>query len=228
MKKNLFIAVIFMAILPYFGKGFQSSCFAQSMASESLWDKADETGYYGRYSCDYCGEVFEGNDQDELDTELGNHIWEEHYEELTGDYSDDDSYDNDEPNPSPTPGEYNDSYIDVINIEYAADVAQWTGIDNKQNFLNKYNSYSGKYVSGNIISLSNFINFIQAQYGAQRIYNLDTVTNNNYNYDYFVLYKFNDSGSFHYFHILTMYDYIDPTKSYEYIFIFNLDEIILY
>lgn len=214
MKRIIYIAVILMGILPFFGKELQSSCFAQSMSIEDAWDKADETGFYGKYRCPECGQIFEGNDQALLQTELDDHISEEHT-------NNDDSGSNDDDNDpffgSTEDSGYNPGY-NVINIENAAQVAQKMGIDSKQDFLNYYNWYNYGYVSDKVVLLSDFFNFIWNKYGATPFYDIYTAVN--YYDKYFIFYKSQTSGNYHYYGIYQYYS-IQDSAPYECIYVFE-------
>ena len=208
MKRIIYIAVILMGILPFFGKELQSSCFAQSMSSESLWDKADETGEYSKAWCKYCGETFEGNDIDEVESMLNSHLFDEHFDEEIGENNDNEenndgnSDNNNNSGGSNNNGNSGDNYTNVINIEDAATIAQQIGLDYKNNFLYNYRRYGNGYVYDKFVSLSNFINFIINKYGAIDINNPSSI--NNYS-KYFIITLNYTSGNYRFYRIITNY-----------------------
>lgn len=210
MKRIIYIAVILMGILPFFGKELQSSCFAQSMSSESLWDKADETGQYSKAWCKYCGETFEGNDIDEVESMLNYHLFDEHFDEEIGENNDNEENNdgNDNNNNSGNSGGSNGNgnsgnyYTNVIDVEYAATIAQQIGLDSKNSFLNNYYCYGNGYLFGKTAYLSDFINFIIRKYGAMPIYSPSTL---NYYNKYFIIANEYISGNYRYYRIVTNY-----------------------
>ena len=227
MKRIIYIAVILMGILPFFGKELQSSCFAQSMSSESLWDKADETGEYSKAWCKYCGETFEGNDIDEVESMLNSHLFDEHFDEEIGENNDNEENNdgnsdnnNDDSSGSDNSGSNNNGnsgnyYTNVIDVEYAATIAQQIGLDSKNSFLNNYYCYGNGYLFGKTAYLSDFINFIMRKYGAMLINSPSTL---NYYNKYFIFAPNNISGYYRYYKIVTNYGNIP--NSYYGIFVF--------
>lgn len=214
-----------MTILPFFGKELQSSCFAQNMATEGLWDMADETGYYGVYRCIYCDKVFEGNNQSELELELDRHIDEEHSSEddNDNDNNNEDSSDNDEEivtPPSPEEGgSNNESYIKVIDINIAAEIAQMIGLDNADDFLYYYHLYNRFPLDPNcrnIVLLSDLIGFITYKYNARYV-EIDNLSEIYYYDKFFMFSKYYKSGNYYYYRIYTKNYYTTP---YEYIYVF--------
>lgn len=207
MKRIIYIAVILMGILPFFGKELQSSCFAQSMSSESLWGNADETGQYSKAWCKYCGETFEGNDIDEVESMLNYHLFDEHFDEQIGENNDGNSdNNNDDSSGSDNSGSNNNgNYTNVIDVEYAATIAQQIGLDSKNSFLNNYYCYGNEYLFGKTAYLSDFINFIIRKYGAMPINSPSTL---NYYNKYFIIVNEHISGNYRYYRIVTNYDNI--------------------
>lgn len=207
-----------MAILPFIGNVFKSSCYAQNMATESLWDNADETGYYGVYYCPLCDAKFSGNNQEDLSQRLEEHLWDEHYNEEES--SNDNSNNNGNNNTSSNPND-DDIIIhgDIIDIGLAAKEAVSIKIaSSEQDFIDKYYQYQPINTGyRNLIYLNDFINFLVNEYNATIILDQSSLK---YLTKYLVLYEYCKRGEYYYYMTGTQCNLTNNPTSNEYIISF--------
>lgn len=234
--KRFFIIIIWIFVaLPILNCCGLSSCYAQQMAAESIWHRADETGYYSMERCPYCNLFIDGKSPEEKRKKMENHIWVQHFNETDdntgsndgnngddGDYSD--PYNNSNHNYNDNSNENNNgnnssyNYKSVINIYDAARLAEQIGIDDKNHFLDRYYCYGYGYINPNTVSLRNLIDFIQRIYRA-RIGSYDEIE---YSLtEYFAFAKSYVVGSLYYYSIHTRYNPKRDYDDYEYIYVFQ-------
>lgn len=184
MKKVLYIVFFLVTLCPLLSDG--SMALAQRMASEgggSLWDAADETGYFYEERCEYCDVFISGTSDKEFKKNMEEHLkncpkkkeLEEEYKNDEEDYDftangeyNTDFGDTDNNGSNYNQGNGSDGAVEVVDIYVAARALEAIGIGMQLVIINDFYSYYGGSVTGSLIPVNLFSQFIQRMYGASK------------------------------------------------------------
>lgn len=180
MKIKLIITLVLAVYSPLMNICSGSSASAQYWSSESgsLWDLADNTGYYEILRCEYCERFVCGYSKEEVAKNMKSHLYicAAYQAYLECQKNDNNSWNDLDENNDTGSGNGNSNGnssssvvgMKVVDLFQAASEIQTLGFGNKYTIMEEYDYYfNNGYVSYPYVLLTKFAEFIRRRYKAR-------------------------------------------------------------